>query len=372
MFMGGIFISYVQVMIKKDYKLPLIILGIVMTLVSAFRYGSGTDYFGYKVLFGSSPEGVISSINYSEGTELGYRLLMGITKALNLEYEQFIIIVSIIIMVIYIYEIYINSKLKIMSVTMLLSVYYPIYVNSALRQGIALAIGFMAIYKYFQYGKYKKYICCILTATLFHKTVIILLALPLIKILYNKFFYNVKINIMFILVAICLFIFRGDLIFSKVLGAFEVEMFYKAAGASVPAVGLKIINILTAYLIYKFIDKDKLSEFDRIQIYIYFIGTLLYISVANQGIYSRLLEYFTIIEIILIPNMIMKLNNKSLKIMSFSVVAMLMFIILSKDIISFTYQAQYYNKSIQGYKYITIFNKEDSYEYRAPSPHTGE
>ena len=64
----------------------------VMSLALIWRYGQGTDYFGYYVNYLLVPEHTISFPNYGEvHGELGWLFLCNLFRVIHAPYEHFLI-----------------------------------------------------------------------------------------------------------------------------------------------------------------------------------------------------------------------------------------------------------------------------------------
>ena len=357
-------VTFLQFFSKKVTLLWFIIFGIVLTLLSMLRFGSGTDYFTYMMYYGLSPDTIRDSIQYQSHMDIGYRALMGLFKSFHLNFDALVMFISFVTMFIYLKVIKENSKFKMLSLLIFFAVYYSIYVDSALRQGIAMSIFFIAFYKYFKEGETVKYLALIILASLFHSSALIMLSMPVIGTIYKRMFKNKVFNVILFLssLVLCSSGFSNGLI--QLGSVFGMANSYTVTSFNPMAIALRIISIIFVYLLYKSNKKDTISEFDKLQIYTYFLGSIFFISVANIEILSRILKYFTILEVILVPNLIKGIIFKSTKATSFMFVIILMGIIFTKDITSFIDQGSYYEQGITNYKYVTIFNKEDIYSYR--------
>lgn len=357
-------ISYLQFFRIKDKSFWFIIFGIALTSISMFRYGSGTDYLSYMMHYSLNPGTIMDSIKYPSHMDVGYRVLVGIFKGFHLSFDIFIMTTSFVVMFIFLKVIKENSKFKLLSLLIFYAVYYSIYVNSALRQGIAMAIFFIAFYKYFKEGKTFKYLMLIILASLFHSSALIMTLMPIIRYFYKRMFSNKMLNIMLLVFSLFLCISKLGNIVIPLGSVFRMDSSIVPTSFNPMAIALRIISIVFIFVLYKSNKKGNISEFDKLQIYTYFLGSILFISVANVELLSRLLEYFTILEVILIPNLIKGIRFKSTKVTSFMFVIILMGIIFTKDIASFIDQGSYYEQGITNYKYVTIFNREDIYSYR--------
>lgn len=357
-------VTFLQFFSKKVTTFWFILFGIVLTSISMFRYGSGTDYFGYMMHYSLNPETIMDSIKYPSHMDMGYRVSAGIFKGFHLSFDIFIMSTSFVVMFIFLKVIKENSKFKLLSLLIFYAVYYSIYVNSAIRQGIAMAIFFLAFYKFFKEGKTFKYLLLIILASLFHSSAVIMLLIPAIKYIHKNTFSNKILNVFLILASLflCLSGFSNTII--SLVNISGTGASYEVTSFNPMALALRAISVAFILLLYKSNKRDSINEFDKLQIYVYFIGSVLFISVANMEILSRILEYFTLLEVILIPNLIKGIRFKTTKIASFAFIIMLIGTLFIKDIGSFIDQGNYYETNITDYKYVTIFNKDDIYKYR--------
>lgn len=357
-------VVYIQTMSAKKGSLMYIVFFIGLALISGFRYGLGTDFFAYLFFYKINPDNIIGAIQSENHMNIGYRILMSIFKSIGANSDVFIFAVGISVTAAFAYIIYKNSKYKMMSLLVFYAIYYHIYVNSALRQGIALVIFLLAFYSFLKKEKYVKYGICILIASLFHESALITLVFPLIQLVYKKFFYNRVFNGILCVGAVAMFVVKIDSILVTLAGMVGINIPYEASGFSILAVILRLISIAFIYYLYQNCDDNELTDFDRFQMYCYYIGVLIFIAISNVPIFSRLTEYFSVLEVIIYANLIYHVKSKLTKVTVSAFCTLLVCSICIKDLASFTYQGSYENKNVLSYPYTTIFNKEDIFEYR--------
>lgn len=358
-------VVYIQTMCKKKGSVLFLIASIILALISGLRYGMGSDFFHYLFYYKNAPASIMGAIaqNHSH-MNIGYRVYMSMFKVLGANSDIFIFMTSICVMSIFSYTIYKNSKYKVLSLLVFYAIYYQIYLDSALRQGIALAIFFIAFYTFLKKGQILKYVICILIGFLFHESILVTLLLPIIQLFYKNFFYNKVFNGSLCVGALGMFAIRGDRILIAVAGTLGVGIPYEASTFSAVAVLLRIISMAFIYYMYMNCDDSELTDFDRFQIYSYFIGVLIFISIANVPIFSRLTEYFSILEVIIYANLVYNVRSKLTKVMVSFLCTLIVSSICVKDIVSFTNQGKYKNSNVLEYPYVTIFNKQDIFKYR--------
>ena len=355
------YIAFFSTIYKKNNKIIYFIFVAILIILSMFRYGIGTDYIAYLNYYKNNSVGVINSIRFDNHMDIGYRILMGISKKLGISFEGFIMIISFIMIALVSYIIINNSKNRILSLFVFYSVYYQIYINSAIRQGIALSIFIYAFYKYLKNGKNKKYIISIIFAALFHKSILITLIIVLINRKIEFLFQKTKLNIFFLFIAIAIFLFKGERLFVTLF-----NIGYKTQEVNILAILLRVIILMFIIYLYINSEENSVGNFEKLQIYLIYIGLVIYFIFCRINIMSRLIEYFSIIEVILIPNLLSYLKgiNLSKRIICVAFYIVICSSIYIKDTKSFLEQGSYFSKNILDYKYISIFIKDEIYLYR--------
>ena len=71
-----IILATVVIHTKKDSRTFFVFILLLLTIISIFRYGSGTDYFGYYYHFLTVPNDLSSVVNFYNGFEIGFNLLI--------------------------------------------------------------------------------------------------------------------------------------------------------------------------------------------------------------------------------------------------------------------------------------------------------
>lgn len=349
---------------NRNKNIIFFILIVALTLITSIRYGSGTDYFSYRWYYNDIPKNLISAITSDSHLDIGFRIIISILKNFGINFEGFIFIISIVIMTCYIQVINTNSKIKMISVFIFFSMYYEAYVTNLLRQGLSMSIFFVAYYNLLKKNKVKEYCLTIIIAAIFHKSILIALVCPIIHRYYKKLFYNKKFNISILTIALLICIFNGDKLINWVSSLFGIIIPYEGEGVSLLALGLRLLMLFIVCILYKFSDKEKVDDFERFQIYTYFICIVIYLCIANNPLYSRFTDILSMIEIIMIPNLIYSITTYKKSIALLAIIISIMSITYIKDITISTYFGEYYEKGAVKYPYITIFNKSKILKYR--------
>ena len=353
-----------QIVLKKDWKILSYVFLTLIAIISSIRYGQGTDYFAYKNYFAHCSNNFWTALSdTSAHMNIGYRGITSLFKIAHLNYEIFIVAISIFMLFLYFKTIKKYSKSNLISVFILFSLYYQVYINSALRQALAMSIFFYAFFEYFLNNKHKKYILFVFIAGLFHGTVFIALFVYPIKFIYKR--YNtLKLNIFYMIIALLGMVFDGTKIFRLILSLAKVGFPYESSGVSYMAVLYRVIMLIFIIYMYKTAEKSKVSENLKLTIYIYFWGVMFYLFISKAPILSRATVYLTLSSIIIIPNLIVISKNKINKICITIVLVAICSIMFFKGLDAFTKIGQYYHTGVTKYRYTTIFNKNEIHTYR--------
>ncbi|TDM36665.1 EpsG family protein [Macrococcoides canis] len=166
--------------ISKLFKKALtIVFTLILILFAGFRYGVGTDYFGYYYLYNnyslSFKNHITNIYNYRE--ELGFRLIAVIFKNIGLEFQFFVAFFSVIsILTVY----FIARKYSVNTMTSLLvfySIFYIVWIQSGIRQGFTIFLGLLIVLYCFKSNKNILIIPLVCILFLFHKASVIILPL---------------------------------------------------------------------------------------------------------------------------------------------------------------------------------------------------
>lgn len=362
MFCVILFLAILEIIRNETNKTLFDVMFILITIVAVFRFGVGSDYFGYMGLYNSTPPINDPLFLKVQGHgEIGYTILVGLFKMFKIQYTIFIFFISSITMLLFYKYINENSKLKMTSLLIFYSMYYFTYINSSLRQGLALGFFLAILLPMIRKKQYIKYFIFTFLCATIHASILIVLILPFIY-----FDFDFRKGLIFISVSIFLSAVGIDFIVKFIPSLYERYLFYANEGFSIMAILSKIIFFVIIMLLYNTV-KHKTKIHEKIMIDWYIIGLVIYIILFRQAlIASREQVYFKAFEIILIPNFIF-LIEKGLKkhIFNFSI-CILSIIMWVKEIDAAMGQSNFYNQtSILEYRYVTIFNKQDIVNYRS-------
>ncbi|MGL5150738.1 MAG: EpsG family protein [Clostridium sp.] len=332
----------------------------ILTGMLIIRYGEGPDYFNYQYVFNQI--NLLSDLR-SLG-DVGFNLIIFLFKQVSDSYILFSAMIGGVSMI------FINSFIKRYSTNKLLSLtvfypfYYMVYLFSAVRQGLAMTIFCAFLIPLLLNKKYIKYVVGVLLLSLLHMSAIFTLALVVVPFIN---FVNPKVFVAF-LSAILVF---------KLLGVqgFFIELLpdylqlratsYIGGGISLSAVIQRVgLLVIIGVLYWKGSNEEKEKNKGLMNLYI--VGFLIYIVLMDMNaIASRLNAYIKIIEVILIANFVPVVLAYKKELIKYSMIALLCYAILIKNVKMTMYQSDYYDsKSMLQFPFVTIFNQGDIFKYK--------
>lgn len=304
--------------INKDsggYKLNSKVLNsiafVCMWIISGFRYLVGTDFDMYQNYYIN-----IDQINMNNNyLEVGYLILNKVVKIISRDIfnEQIIFVVTSFIILLSIYKVVIQYSNKYeMSIFLFITMYFYYSSFNGLRQFIAIGITFLGL-KYIEQRNFRAYMTYIFIACLFHSSAIVML---IAYFIVNNNFRN---NTYFIILSISIIIYSFlptilNIIF-KIIPRYSkysgngLNIFLNEGSHWMHSVILLIIFLISILF------KDKLVNLDKknnIYINFIFFATIFQIFGMKSVLFSRVVYYFSIYSIILIPS-IVSITIKKLK-----------------------------------------------------------
>ena len=272
----------------------------MITYVDMFHY---TDTLSFSEIIGP---------RYFED---GYMIFTKIITFLTTNERFFIVITSFIIL----FGQY--MFIKKYSSNYLISMYIFIGLNFfdndyiLIRQGIALAILMFSI-RYIEDKKLFKFIMCIVVATLFHQSALIFVLLYFIsKIKCTKTIKMCCIPIFAIIFMLRQFIMNiiYGFTYSNYIGRVQGSDGYTMLFLFI---GIYILIVFSETIMQNKEQKEEISVTENIFYWMYILAVVFQILSTAQSIVARLVLYFSISLIILIPNTIQKFENKRLSLLS--------------------------------------------------------
>lgn len=330
----------------------------VLLLFLALRYGQGTDWLAYNYIFQGAPSEIdFESVFYTEAyhSEIGWKLLNNIVKALGFDFLAISVVSSIIEM--FLLARFVNrfSPNRALSLLIAFPVVYMTYFFSAMRQGLVIAVFLGVMVEWLQKGETVKYLFLTLLAISIHSLSVILFV-PLIVS---------KLNYRSLGTILALSGVGGALLISAMPSL--VSLFassYTGNSISVVALAYRIVTAVLIYFMYTAAKKQDKTDDLELLIKVYLSGLAIYLLLmGNDLLASRLASPLLAVDIALIPILVKRGSGKLIA--PLMLVFLLLIAIMSvKNIDSCIEQGDYYSGiNILNYPYINVFNQEEIGSY---------
>lgn len=357
---------------KKDMQFFFFIFVIFLVIFASLRYGSGTDYFTYSFIYRHFAIDWSDYKFYMQSVEPGYAFLNIFFNKLNVSFQLFLAIVSACTFCILYKTIKVNSKNLILSLLIFYLNYYVPYFSNQYRQAFAIIFGLAAVCNYINKQKKCFILQIICIAFIFHFSALILLLIPVFdKIFSDKFiFSNIKVILFTFFCFVLSFLspFLLTFVFNKLNLTIISKLLYytKSANLNLMPILTRIVFVFIVLLFFHNAVKNSDSNILKKMYRIYIYSLFLYMLFSQFSIFSRFSDYYTFIEILLVPNL---LDMVSKKIYTDKKMLRICFLILYsvlfvKDLDDATVQGNYMDRGAMNYPYITVFNKDEIFNYR--------
>lgn len=361
-FIGLLFASF-----KDKYRILEFLFITSLLFLAFFRYGIGPDYFSYKYLYERLSNSFLDEINNgSGGQEILFRLIGVGFKKLNIPYQIYISFFSLV-NIFYTYKIVhkYSTKSKF-SFFLYFCFFYFTWALSGIRQGTTLVIGLYYLLEYKVDRKLVKFSFIISLLFFIHYSVIII---PIIHLL-TKMKLNKRKHILIFLISLVisfspLFYFIATFIAKYIpffaRGAYYIPDSFSFLNIIDFSSLVRLLFLILGIYFYNYFREDRIKkyifDFYLISLDLYFI------FVFSEGIGARLSLYGFFLIIIIIPDIIALFKNKLNKVLIFSLILLLSFMWLNKEIDASTMKVIYNNDRIFLSKpYPNILNKKE-YEF---------
>ena len=358
LFLIILFTSLLSLRFRIHDIVPYLLVLILVSMM-CFRYGQGSDYFGYYYNFLQeySFSEVMSHRNAIHG-EIGFRLFSSLFKKDH--YQWFVATVSIYEAAMLWLFLKKHSSNKAFSLLLFFPTVFMIYYLSALRQGIVLAtfLGLgITLAENRQWGRYL--ILCLLLSTI-HTVALVWLLVPV----FNK----VHLNALIILlpVSFILGILASNSAFSSLLISIPYVgrniAPYVNTGFSKTAIAEKTLTLAVVLILY-YSSRRRLDQHPW-WIKAYTGGHILFFLLAfNQLLSGRLIICFKVLELLIIPELI---SRRCLTRQISAVYCILLSLVMfSHNVNACIDQGDYHDVGVFNYPYISVFNKDKIRKYRA-------
>ena len=338
---------------------------LILTGILVFRYGQGSDYFGYRYNYYKISDVAITFPNYDVHGETGYQLVCNIFRILHIPFEGLIAFISILQMG---FLLVFLKRYKVAYPFALLLIYptlYLTYLASGMRQGLAIAVFLGVLFPLLENRRYFAYIVGTLLCMTFHTVSVVFLVL-LIPMKIRKV-STLQILTVLAWLAGCILSTQEGQSLIMALGISKLN-YYLGNGASISlaavAERLLFTGIIT-WLYLKLCKIGKCSDRFRFAYSCYLMAMALYGGLLwNELVASRTTSMLRFIEIYLLIYGIQQMRRGSRYLLVVILVAFETFMTV-KNIRAAIDQGPYVQEvMVATYPYVSVFNSQDIYKYR--------
>lgn len=338
---------------------------LILTGILVFRYGQGSDYFGYRYNYYKISDAAITFPNYDVHGETGYQLVCNIFRILHIPFEGLIAFISILQMG---FLLVFLKRYKVAYPFALLLIYptlYLTYLASGMRQGLAIAVFLGVLLPLLENRRYFAYIVGTLLCMTFHTVSVVFLVL-LIPMKIRKV-STLQILTVLAWLAGCILSTQEGQSLIMALGISKLN-YYLGNGASISlaavAERLLFTGIIT-WLYLKLCKIGKCSDRFRFAYSCYLMAMALYGGLLwNELVASRTTSMLRFIEIYLLIYGIQQMRRGSRYLLVVILVAFETFMTV-KNIQAAIDQGPYVQEvTVATYPYVSVFNSQDIYKYR--------
>ncbi len=281
-------------------KLSYILFGLILFFISILRSENvGYDYITYEEAYHDFAVASWSDLFFVRiRFEPGYVLFNKCLTIISSNYLLFKVVTSFINICSVLIFIKRYSVMPWMSCALFLTLGFYNFELNIMRQSLALSISLFA-YPYAENKSLLKFLLCIILATLFHYSAIILLIIyPIANIKFTK--RKIFIEISLILLTIYLF---GHLFLSFVSSTWSIS-YDKNSGTGYGMLGmLSLILIFSLYINFRIE-----NQISKIPLHMMIVACCFQILSLDFSMFVRIVQYFSIGAIVLLPNSIFLLK----------------------------------------------------------------
>ena len=340
----------------------------VMSLALIWRYGQGTDYFGYYVNYLLVPEHTISFPNYGEvHGELGWLFLCNLFRVIHAPYELFVALVSAMQM--WCLFLFMNKYCVESPMALMLSIpsLYFIYFMSGLRQGCVIAVLLGILLPLLEERKYFLFYIIVILCITIHSVACVFLFLPLVQWIRKTFVLLIMTAAAWMIGILFTIPIFQQFFLTINIGSLQYYLSDTISNVnfSIMAIAERVLLFLIVTFLYYRMWKSHECNGRYSFIYrCYLVAVASYGLLSWNGfIASRTMAAIQFVEIHLIVTALKYLVKRE-KCVIVGILVVLNSFMLFKNINAAILQGQYNNTDNYNYPYISIFESEKIFKIR--------
>lgn len=298
-------------------------------LISGLRHVSvGDDTFSYKLLFNKAinlswksviPKMFVKVYVEEEGKDPGYIVFEKVIQLFTKNYQWFLVIVAVLFFVCLAFWIFKNSKLPCFSFILFSVLLYKFFAITGIRQTIATAIVVLIGTEFIKKRKFFPFLFVCLIAFTIHKSSIVFLPFYFISQKKITLKYSCAVLACFPI----LYIFRNQYVeLLRYVSGYEYDAL-ENSGAYGFTILYLAVTVASLFLI-KYVKQN--TPYYKIYYNALFMGLIFLPAVFVNPALMRVVQYFSIFLMLLIPEMICAIEKKYRPIVYTVVVGVLMLI----------------------------------------------
>jgi len=348
------------------------------TLLLVMRCGQGIDYFSYSEVY-------YHGWKYTT-TEYIFDNVMKAFHSMGFSFPVFIIFITLVIMALLYVLLVSYSEYKCMSLLIVYSFYYLSYFESSVRQLLALLVGLVLILLAYRTKRIYFALIALVVVPFIHVSAVVMF-LFLVPYVVSEKFIDEKIfrgrvwlkYVLYGILCVCLLAFSvkigingvADLLPTKIQS--RISTYLDGSYNKFALLNRAGFLCLIGFLYY--FAKDKVSLVDRYLFRVYLVGFVIFCALFSVDLLaSRFNMFFKFVEIILLPNLLVKnILPKKAQVAIAGVCVVLLCGYYCKQTKSTLELSKYHDVNYFNYPYFSYFNIEDMKDLRDnDAVHAGE
>ena len=318
--------------IKSKKKIFIIIASIQWIILSGFRHvsvGADTRQYGYLYEQAEYQEWIELLKNFfslkllnSEELDYGYYLFQKTIHLANINYQSYLIIIAIMFTVPLGIWIYKNSSGVLISYLIYSTLFFSFFAITGLRQTLATAVAVLIGYEFVKKRNFPLFLITILVAFTIHKSALLFIIFYFVA---NKKITKKYVSIILICVPLLFYFKENVSAFFKYIGGYEDYGIYEGAGTNTFTSMMLLIMIVALWRKRKILENNK----NAIHFYNALFISLLFLPLTYVNPSAmRVVQYFSIFIILLIPEIVKSFGVKERTLITYTSISVLLILFI--------------------------------------------